>query len=151
MMNDNETALTDVQNAPDGAEENGIPAVPETAEENAADKPVEEAAQTAEDSQTAAKQDELLEEIGALKSELMLSKIKIALLLSGTLREKLDEGTSLAAGLCAAGKTPEEAAAEIALAYPHLRAIRREIPQFAAGGSGSSDGFSAIRKIFSAK
>lgn len=104
-------------------------------------------------------------EIDALKKELDESskrllnisltlseaETKLALLLAGTAKEKLAEAVSLTSMLCKSGKTPEEAAAEIIAAYPHLKAVQREIPQFSAGSSGTNDGFSAVRRIFSAK
>lgn len=104
-------------------------------------------------------------EIDALKNELdesakrLLSisvtlseaETKLALLLAGVAKEKLAEAVSLTTMLCKSGKTPEEAAAEIIAAYPHLKAVQREIPQFSAGSSGTNDGFSAVRRIFSAK
>lgn len=104
-------------------------------------------------------------EIDALKKELdesskrLLSisltlseaETKLALLLAGAAKEKLAEAVSLTSMLCKSGKTPEEAAAEIIAAYPHLKAVQREIPQFSAGSSGTNDGFSAVRRIFSAK
>lgn len=90
-------------------------------------------------------------EIEALKNELSAAQIRTELLLAGVLREKLDEGAALAEGLCAAGKTPIEAAMETAANYPHLKAVQQEIPQFAACGSGALDGFAAIRKIFAGR
>ena len=104
-------------------------------------------------------------EIDALKKELDKSakrllnisvtlseaETKLAHLLAGAAKEKLAEAVSLAAVLCKSGKTPDEAAAEIIAAYPHLKAVQREIPQFSAGSSGTNDGFSAVRRIFSAK
>lgn len=104
-------------------------------------------------------------EIDALKKELDESakrllnisvtlsetETKLALLLAGTAKEKLAEAVSLTSMLCKSGKTPEEAASEIIAAYPHLKAVQREIPQFSAGSSGTNDGFSAVRRIFSAK
>ncbi len=104
-------------------------------------------------------------EIDALKKELDESskrllnisltlseaETKLALLLAGAAKEKLAEAVSLTSMLCKSGKTPDEAAAEIIAAYPHLKAVQREIPQFSAGSSGTNDGFSAVRRIFSAK
>ena len=104
-------------------------------------------------------------EIDALKKELDESakrllnisitlseaETKLALLMAGAAKEKLTEAVSLTSMLCKSGKTPDEAAAEIIAAYPHLKAVQREIPQFSAGSSGTSDGFSAVRRIFSAK
>ena len=87
-------------------------------------------------------------DIGVTLSE---TETKLALLLAGVAKEKLAEAVSLAAVLCKSGKTPDEAAAEIIAAYPHLKAVQREIPQFSAGSSGTNDGFSAVRRIFSAK
>lgn len=94
---------------------------------------------------------ELYAQFEMMKSELTAAKVQTALLLLGITKEKLEDGTSLAIGLCSTGKTPEEAAAEIVSAYPHLKAVQREIPQFSAASSGSDDGFSAIRKIFSGR
>lgn len=94
---------------------------------------------------------ELYAQVEMLKSELTTAKVQTALLLLGITKEKLEDGTSLAVGLCSTGKEPEEAAAEIISAYPHLKAVQRKIPQFSASGSGSDDGFSAIRKIFSGR
>ena len=104
-------------------------------------------------------------EIDALKKELDESakrllnisitlseaETKLALLMAGAAKEKLAEAVSLTSMLCKSGKTPDEAAAEIIAAYPHLKAVQRKIPQFSAGSSGTSDGFNAVRKIFSAK
>ncbi len=90
-------------------------------------------------------------EIEALKKELAAAQIRTELLLAGVLREKLDEGAAIAEGLYAAGKTPIEAAIETAENYPHLKAVKQEIPQFAAGGSGALDGFAAIRRIFAGR
>lgn len=87
-------------------------------------------------------------DIGVTLSE---TETKLALLLAGVAKEKLAEAVSLTTMLCKSGKTPEEAAAEIIAAYPHLKAVQREIPQFSAGSSGTNDGFSAVRRIFSAK
>lgn len=87
-------------------------------------------------------------DIGVTLSE---TETKLALLLAGVAKEKLAEAVSLTSVLCKSGKTPEEAAAEIIAAYPHLKAVQREIPQFSAGSSGTNDGFSAVRRIFSAK
>lgn len=94
---------------------------------------------------------ELYAQLEALKAELTTAKVQTALLLLGAAKEKLEDGTALAVGLCKLGRTPEEAAAEIIAAYPHLKAVQRKIPQFSASSSGSDDGFSAIRKIFSGR
>lgn len=101
--------------------------------------------------QTPALEKQLEQQLGQIEDlnvRLFDAKTRLALLLSGIAKEKLDESAALAAGICKSGKTPEEAAAEIAGAYPHLRAVQREIPQFAASGAGANDGFSAIRSIF---
>lgn len=90
-----------------------------------------------------------LGQIEELNVKLFDAKTRLALLLSGIAKEKLEESAALAAMICKSGKTPEEAAEEIVGAYPHLKAVQREIPQFAATGMGSNDGFSAIRGIFS--
>ncbi|MCM1167920.1 MAG: hypothetical protein NC401_18200 [Ruminococcus sp.] len=94
---------------------------------------------------------ELYAQLEALKRDLVTAKVQTALLLLGVAKEKLEDGTTLAVGLCGTGKAPEEAAAEIVSAYPHLKAVQRKIPQFSAESAGSDDGFSAIRKIFSGR
>ena len=101
--------------------------------------------------QTAALEKQLEQQLGQIEDlniRLFDAKTRLALLLSGIAKEKLDESAALAAGICKSGKTPEEAAAEIAGAYPHLRAIQREIPQLASSALGANDGFTAIRNIF---
>lgn len=94
---------------------------------------------------------ELLDRINDLEAELLKEQIKVKLLISGILPEKLEDGAAMAYGLCLAGKSPDAAANEIIEAYPHLKAVRRDIPQFSTESAGSGDGFSAIRKIFSAR
>ena len=93
----------------------------------------------------------LLEQIDKLKAELLKEQIKVQLLVLGIIPEKLEDGAAMAYGLCLAGKSPESAADEIITAYPHLKAVRQEIPQFSSESTGSGDGFSAIRRIFSAR
>ncbi len=83
-----------------------------------------------------------------LKLALSEARLKLALLMCGTAKERLEEGAKLAEGLCAAGLQPEEAAEQIVKAYPHLKLVSREVPRFAAQTAGSGDGFSAIRSIF---
>ena len=94
---------------------------------------------------------ELLDRIGELEAELLKEQVKVKLLILGILPEKLEDGSAMAYGLCLAGKDIDMAAAEIMEAYPHLKAVRRDLPQFSAESAGSGDGFSAIRKIFSAR
>lgn len=93
----------------------------------------------------------LEEKIGELEAALLKEQIKVKLLILGIIPEKLEDGAAMAYGLCLAGKTPDEAADEIITAYPHLKAVRREIPQFSTESAGSGDGFSMIRKIFSTR
>lgn len=88
------------------------------------------------------------DECGELRAALLEANIRLALLLAGAAKEKLSEAAKLAEGLCAAGAAPEAAAEEIIGGYPHLRAVQREIPQFAAQGGGTDDGFALIRSIF---
>ena len=95
--------------------------------------------------------DKVAEEIIRLKDSLTAEKIKVALLIAGVTAEKLYEASALVRGLYDSGKPIEDAVEEVVGAYPHLRAVKREIPQFAAASSGGNDGFSAIRKIFSGK
>ena len=95
--------------------------------------------------------DESAQRLLSLSVTLSEAETKLALLMAGAAKEKLAEAVSLTSMLCKSGKTPEEAAAEIIAAYPHLKAVQREIPQFSAGSSGTNDGFSAVRRIFSAK
>lgn len=95
--------------------------------------------------------EELLKQIEELKAELLKEQIKVKLLVIGILPEKLEDAAAMAYGLFLAGRTADEAAEEIAEAYPHLKAIKTELPQFSAESAGSKDGFSAIRRIFSAR
>ena len=90
-------------------------------------------------------------EVIALREKLAAAEIRLALLSSGIAKEKLDEGTALAQGICKSGKSAEDAAAEIAENYPHLKATQQAIPKFSAAESGNSDGFAAIRKIFAGR
>lgn len=94
---------------------------------------------------------ELSEEAKELRNSLTAEKIKVALLIAGVTAERLDEASAMVRGLYDSGKPIEDAVAEVIDAYPHLRAVKREIPQFAAASSGGNDGFSAIRRIFSGK
>lgn len=116
--------------------------------ENAAEEPVipEEVTEA-----TAPADESPEKRIAELESEVLRGEIKIALLLDGVLAERLDEAARLAEGLVAAGKTPQEAAREVTENYPHFLASRRELPTISAGSYGTADGFSAIRKIFSAR
>ena len=86
-----------------------------------------------------------------LRAALLEANVKLALLLCGAAKERLDEAAKIAYGLCALGKTPAEAAAEVLAGYPHFMAVQRELPQFSAQGGGYNDGFSAIRSIFARK
>lgn len=98
-----------------------------------------------------AEKSELLKQIEELKAELLKEQIKVKLLVLGILPEKLEDAAAMAYGLFLAGRTADAAAEEISAAYPHFKAIRTELPQFSAESAGSKDGFSAIRRIFSAK
>lgn len=109
----------------------------ENAEQKSEQKTEQESADTAE-----------LKRIEELSEKLSDTETRLQLLLAGIAKEKLSEGAELARVICKAGKTPEEAAREIAEAYPHLRSVRREVPKFSASGSGDGDGFAAIRNIF---
>lgn len=86
--------------------------------------------------------------IEELSEKLSETEIRLHLLLAGIAKEKLSVGVSLVKAMCEAGKTPEEAAQEIAENCPHLRRVRSEVPKFSASGSGDGDGFAAIRSIF---
>lgn len=88
-------------------------------------------------------------QIEELNVKLFDMKTRLSLLMAGIAKEKLDESAKLAAAICKSGKTADEAAAEIASAYPHLRAVKRDIPQFSVSALGEDDGFSAVRGIFS--
>ena len=88
------------------------------------------------------------DEAQELRAALLEANIRVALLIEGAAKEQLAEAASLAEGLCAAGAAPEQAAHEVMESYPHLRAVRREIPQLSAQSGGSTDGFSMIRSIF---
>lgn len=98
-----------------------------------------------------AEKTELLKQVEELKAELLKEQIKVKLLILGILPEKLEDAAAMAYGLFLAGRTADAAAEEIAAAYPHFKAIRAELPQFSAESAGSKDGFSAIRRIFSAR
>ena len=104
-----------------------------------------------EDEKDDAEKQELLDKIDELEAELLKEQVKVKLLILGILPEKLEDGAAMAYGLCRAGKDTDTAADEIMEAYPHLKAVRRDIPQFSSESAGSGDGFSAIRKIFSAR
>lgn len=140
-----------------GENEENILTTPEQPAETAAKKetePVTDIPEAEENAGTAAddtEKRELLERIETLEAKLLKEQIKVKLLIAGILPEKLEDGAAMAYGLCLAGKTPENAADEIAAAYPHLKAVRTELPQFSAESAGSKDGFSAIRRIFSAR
>lgn len=86
-----------------------------------------------------------------MAERLSAAETGLALLCCGIAKEHLEEAAKLAKGLCAAGKSPEEAAKEVSENYPHLRTVSQQIPQFSAAGSGSCDGFAAIRRIFSGR
>lgn len=98
-----------------------------------------------------AEKTELINKLEGLEAELLKEQIKVKLLILGILTEKLEDGASMAYGLCLAGKTPDDAASEIIDAYPHFKAVRKKLPQFSAESAGSGDGFSAIRRIFSTR
>lgn len=91
------------------------------------------------------------DEAQELRAALLEANIRVALLIEGAAREQLSEAARLAEGLCAAGAAPEQAAHEVLESYPHLKAVRRELPQFSAQSGGSADGFSMIRSIFARK
>ena len=139
-MNNEETGvmLEEAANAP--AEVN-----PAELSENA---PAAEQSEKENETDSTEKQ-ELLDRINELEAELLKEQVKVKLLILGILPEKLEDGAAMAYGLCLAGKDTDTAADEIMEAYPHLKAVRRDIPQFSAESAGSGDGFSAIRKIFS--
>lgn len=104
-----------------------------------------------EQPQEDAEKTELLKKVEELEAELLKEQIKVKLLILGILPEKLEDAAAMAYGLFLAGRTADAAAEEIAAAYPHFKAIRAELPQFSAESAGSKDGFSAIRRIFSAR
>lgn len=88
------------------------------------------------------------EELQQLQEALVEARIKLALMMCGVAKSKLQEGEKLAVGLVAAGASPEEAAESVAQSYPHLKLTEREVPTFSAATSGKSDSFAAIRGIF---
>lgn len=142
------------------ADEVTIPAAPEQPAESIAEKPSEpvtdipggeENAESAEKALDDAEKQELIKRIDELEAELLKEQIKVKLLIAGILPEKLEDGAAMAYGLCLAGKTADGAADEIVGAYPHLKTVRAELPQFSAESAGSKDGFSAIRRIFSTR
>lgn len=111
----------------------------------------EESPEAAAELEKDAEKQELLKQIEELQAALLKEQIKVKLLVIGILPEKLEDAAAMAYGLFLAGRTADAAAEEIAAAYPHLKAIKTELPQFSAESAGSKDGFSAIRKIFSAR
>lgn len=111
----------------------------------------EELAEELEAADIAADKEDGAARIAELTGRLAEVTVRLELLLAGADKERLEEGARLAEGLCKAGKTPAEAAAEAVTEYPHLKAVRRELPRFSAQGGGSDDGFAAIRSIFSKK
>lgn len=128
----------------------------ETELEQALDKREESAESAAGDITAPALQEEARDEAERneaqeLKAALLEANIRVALLVEGAAREQLSEAARLAEGLCAAGAAPEQAAHEVLEGYPHLKAVKRELPQFSAQSGGSADGFSMIRSIFARK
>lgn len=125
--------------------QNELPESPAGTEHNAKQNAEQNVEQKSEQENANAADQKRIEELSEKLSD---TEIRLHLLLAGVAKEKLSEGAELARGICKAGKTPEEAAREIAEAYPHLRSVRREVPKFSASGSGDGDGFAAIRSIF---
>ncbi len=119
----------------------------ELAQKEPAEELVEDLEQNTEDTE----KQELLDKLAKTEAELLKEQIKVKLLILGILPEKLEDGSAMAYGLCIAGKSADDSANEIISAYPHFKAVRRELPQFSAESTGSGDGFSAIRRIFSAR
>ncbi len=109
-----------------------------------------ETAQNSDDGEKYA-DDTAAEQIAELTERLAKVTIRLELLLAGADKERLEEGARLAEGLCGAGWASAEAAAEVMAEYPHLRTVKRELPQFSAQSGGSDDGFAAIRSIFAKK
>lgn len=91
------------------------------------------------------------DETQELRHALLEANIRVALLVEGAAKDRLSEAARLAEGLCAAGAEPAQAAHEVMECYPHLRTVKREMPQFSAQSGGSTDGFSMIRSIFARK
>lgn len=89
-------------------------------------------------------------EIQALRNQLTELRLRLALLSCGAAADRLNEGVRLAAGFMAAeGTEPDIAAEKVLNEYPHIRLTPRTIPYFSAECTGKSDGFAAIRNIFS--
>lgn len=133
--------LTDNENASPETEPSELPS----------NEPVIELAEAPEQAEEDTEKQELLDKLAETEAELLKEQIKVKLLILGILPEKLEDGAAMAYGLCLAGKPADDAASEIIGAYPHFKAVRRELPQFSAESTGSGDGFSAIRRIFSAR
>jgi len=83
-----------------------------------------------------------------LMAALIEARVKVALLMNGVTKEKMEEAMRLAMGFVATGMEPEESALRALEEYPHLKLAQREVPVFAAQSHGSTDGFAAIRSIF---
>lgn len=137
--------ITDNGNAPSEKDPAELP------EELPASEPITELPEAPEQAAEDTEKQELLDKIAETEAELLKEKIKVKLLILGILPEKLEDGAAMAYGLCLTGKSADDAASEIIGAYPHFKAVRRELPQFSAESTGSGDGFSAIRRIFSAR
>ena len=88
------------------------------------------------------------EELAKLEEELLDTRIKLCLMISGAAYERLEDAAKIARGLYETAGSPGEAARLAVSEYPHLRLAKRSVPQFSAQSGGSSDGFAAIRGIF---
>lgn len=160
MTSENTYPNTNQNIGENGAEENLTTPTEPNKPEAAEAKPTEpisgipegeESPEAAAELEKDAEKSELLKQIEELRAELLKEQIKVKLLVIGILPEKLEDAAAMAYGLFLAGRTTDAAAEEIAAAYPHLKAIKTELPQFSAESAGSKDGFSAIRRIFSSR
>lgn len=109
------------------------------------------AAVTAEQ-QAAAEQSTLsAREEAELRAALTEARIKLALLVGGASRERLQQAATLAHALVRDGADPETAAEAVLSECPRFRLTEREVPTFATAAGGKADGLSALRSIFAAR
>lgn len=86
-----------------------------------------------------------------LRAALTEARIKLALLVGGASREKLQQAAQIANALVHDGADPETAAEVVLSECPQLRLTQREVPKFATASGGKADGLSALRSIFAAR
>lgn len=86
-----------------------------------------------------------------LRAALTEARIKLALLVGGACRDKLQQAAQIANALVHDGADPETAAEVVLSECPQLRLTQREVPKFATASGGKGDGLAALRSIFAAR